>query len=248
MLGYADEFGNIGAIPDMARWMSTVRSARMGFLLAVQDLAQLGAIYGKEGRQIIVTDCSTKIALAKTSADDAEWFSRGSGTATVLACTAGDSRKRGERLARSGSRGMSEVARPLLTPARSRGWPTDTMLVLSGNRQPMLVRQQRWYQERRLRRLGRMPVPWRREPGTHGAERGHSSGAPGQRRDAARAVPGPEPAPVQDDGAIQLDHDLPAGAATWVQAPDAWATVAPGEVPTAALTGTESGFDVLQDG
>ena len=50
VLGMLDEFGNIGAIPDMARWMSTVRSARIGFLLAVQDLAQLGAIYGREGR------------------------------------------------------------------------------------------------------------------------------------------------------------------------------------------------------
>ena len=158
VLGMLDEFGNIGAIPDMARWMSTVRSARIGFLLAVQDLAQLGAIYGREGRQIIVTDCATKIALARTSADDAEWFSRGAGTATVLSHTAGDSRKRGDRLARGGSRGMSETGRALLTPGEVTRMAEDTMLVLSGNRQPMLVRQRRWYQDRRLRRLRNLPA------------------------------------------------------------------------------------------
>ena len=155
VVGYADEFGNIGAVPDMARWMSTVRSARIGMVLAVQDLAQLGATYGKDGRQIIVTDCATRIALSRTSADDAEWFSRGTGTATVLSYTAGDSRRRGQTMAHSGTRGVSEIARPLLTPGEVTRLPADTMLVLAGNRQPALVRQRRWYQDRALRRLCR---------------------------------------------------------------------------------------------
>jgi type IV secretion system protein VirD4 len=247
VLGYLDEFGNIGAIPDMARWMSTVRSARLGFLLAVQDLAQLGATYGKEGRQIIVTDCSTKIALSKTSADDAEWFSRGTGTATVIAYSAGDSRKRGERLARSGNRGSSEVARPLLTPGEITRLPVDTMLVLSGNRQPMLVRQRRWYQDRHLRHLGRLTT-------TGGTAATCPTGAkeaapqPAYRMAGeASSTPAPECIAVHDDGAIQLDHGLPAGAATWVQAPDARPEAAPGHGSAAAAAQAEPGFDVLQD-
>jgi type IV secretion system protein VirD4 len=257
VLGYADEFGNIGEIPDMARWMSTVRSARMGFLLAVQDLAQLGAIYGKEGRQIIVTDCSTKIALAKTSADDAEWFSRGSGTATVLTYTAGDSRKRGDHLARSGVRGMSEVSRPLLTAGEVTRLPEDTMLVLSGNRQPMLVKQQRWYRDRRLRCLGKLhplasPLPDEQVPSA-GVDR--SLPLPvelpvrGTRRldttTVAASVASADAA-VQDEGAICLDHNLQAGESTWVEAPED--VEVPPPVPDPVTSGAATtGFDVLQD-
>jgi type IV secretion system protein VirD4 len=260
VLGYADEFGNIGAIPDMARWMSTVRSARMGFLLAVQDLAQLGAIYGKEGRQIIVTDCSTKIALARTSADDAEWFSRGTGTATVLSYTAGDSRKRGERLPRSGSRGVSETGRPLLTPGEVTRLPEDTMLVLSSNRQPMLVRQRRWYQDRRLRQLVRLHPPEQ-----HAAQSTMQvapsapfvSAAPvapsqvtQQGAASADALSGQVPVVAPDDGAIHLDHDLPAGECTWVEAPEDGAEPAPAREPVgvAGEPAAANTFEPLLDG
>jgi type IV secretory pathway TraG/TraD family ATPase VirD4 len=257
VLGYADEFGNIGEVPDMARWMSTVRSARMGFLLAVQDLAQLGAIYGKEGRQIIVTDCSTKIALAKTSADDAEWFSRGSGTATVLSYTAGDSRKRGDHLARSGVRSMSEVSRPLLTAGEVTRLPEDTMLVLAGNRQPMLVKQQRWYQDRLLRRLGKLhptasPLPDQQVPSAgvdHSLPLAVEHPARGTQRLKTTTLVAPKVsagAPVQDDGAICLDHNLDAGESTWVEAPEDPDPAIPMPDPVTSGAAT-TGFDVLQD-
>jgi type IV secretion system protein VirD4 len=254
VLGYADEFGNIGEIPDMARWMSTVRSARIGFLLAVQDLAQLGAIYGKEGRQIIVTDCSTKIALAKTSADDAEWFSRGTGTATVLAYSAGDSRKRGDQLARSGSRGVQEIARPLLTPGEVTRMPKDTMLVLAGNRQPLLVMQRRWYQDRRLRRLGRSAATAPRAR----AGRVTSTTLAVSREDlwapsAATAAPSTPAAP--DDDGVRLDHTYAAGAATWVEAPMDQAgvalvqgqTIAAAPEPPADAAGAAQAFELPHD-
>ncbi|HXT35884.1 MAG TPA: type IV secretory system conjugative DNA transfer family protein, partial [Chloroflexota bacterium] len=160
----------------------------------------------------------------KTSADDAEWFSRGTGAATVLSYSAGDNRKRGDRLARSGNRGVSEIGRPLLTPDEVTRLPEDTMLVLSGNRQPILVRQRRWYRDRRLRKLARtQPL-------------GHGLVAPevlvgGERWDAEEFTATVEPmvaatsvatasSPTPDDGAIRLDHGLPAGEATWVVAPE----------------------------
>jgi type IV secretion system protein VirD4 len=242
VLGYADEFGNIGEIPDMARWMSTVRSARIGFLLAVQDLAQLGAIYGKEGRQIIVTDCSTKIALAKTSADDAEWFSRGTGTATVLAYSAGDSRKRGDQLARSGSRGVQEIARPLLTPGEVTRLPEDTMLVLAGNRQPVMVTQRRWYQDRRLRRQGRIgsvaDAPRARAGRVAAATLASSQHGDAKAETMPAVAPASENISVpKDDGAIRLDHAYPSGAATWLQAPESQSDVVP--APEHATTGND---------
>ena len=39
---YADEFGNLGAIPEMATWISTMRSAGVGMMLAVQSTKQGG--------------------------------------------------------------------------------------------------------------------------------------------------------------------------------------------------------------
>jgi type IV secretion system protein VirD4 len=151
---YLDEFGNMGAIPDMARLMTTVRSARIGCMVAVQDLAQIGANYGRDGKQIIITGCGTKIALAMTSADDAEWFSKQCGTRTVLTRTAGDSRKRGQALAGQGNRGLSESGRALFTADEITRMHEREMVVLSGNIHPIKVQQQRYYEQRRLRRLG----------------------------------------------------------------------------------------------
>jgi type IV secretory pathway TraG/TraD family ATPase VirD4 len=156
-----DEFGNVGAIPQMQRWLSTIRSARMGCVLAVQDLAQLSATYGRDHRQVIVTACTTRVGLAGMVAGDAQWFSEQTGTATVVTRSAGSSRKRGETLPQSGNEGQSESSQPLLTPGEVTRMRKDQLLMLAGNRQPALLRQRRWYQDRRLKRLG----TWRLDSG-----------------------------------------------------------------------------------
>jgi len=167
ILGYLDEFGNLGKIYNFPTWMTTVRSAGMGFILAVQSLSQL-AIYndhGVDGKGIILEACNVKIALAKTTAEDAKWFSEQTGTATVLAANAGASRKRGAVLVDHGNQGYSETSRPLLTPGEVTRLATNTLLLLSGNRPPAVVTQVRWYSKRlglfptRLRRLGLRRLP-----------------------------------------------------------------------------------------
>jgi len=118
------------------------------------------------------------------------------------------------------------------------------MLVLSGNRQPILVRQRRWYRDRRLRKLART------QPLGHGLVAPETL-AGGERWDAEEFTPPAEPleaatsaatagSPTPDDGAIRLDHGLPAGETTWVVAPEdlaPTATLAPvgatGRGPTA---------------
>jgi type IV secretory pathway TraG/TraD family ATPase VirD4 len=160
ILGYLDEFGNLGQIYNFPTWMTTVRSAGMGFILAVQSLSQLKKLYDDEGMKIILEACNVKIALAKTTDEDAKWFSEQTGTATVLAANAGASRKRGAVLVDHGNQGYSETSRPLLTPGEVTRLATNTLLLLSGNRPPAVVTQMRWYSKRlgvfptRLRRLG----------------------------------------------------------------------------------------------
>ncbi len=165
ILGYLDEFGNLGQIYNFPTWMTTVRSAGMGFILAVQSLAQLKKLYEDAGMKIILEACNVKIALAKTTDEDAKWFSEQTGTATVLAANAGASRKRGAVLVDHGNQGYSETSRPLLTPGEVTRLATNTLLLLSGNRPPAVVTQVRWYRKRlglfptRLRRLGLRRLP-----------------------------------------------------------------------------------------
>src|SRR5262249_52985427 len=116
VLCMVDEFGNVGAIPQMHKWLSTIRSAKMGCLLAVHDLAQRPATYGRDDRQVMVTTCTTRVGLAGMVAGDAQWFSEQTGTATVVTHTAGTSRKRGEAVPQSGNEGLAESSQPLLTP------------------------------------------------------------------------------------------------------------------------------------
>jgi type IV secretory pathway TraG/TraD family ATPase VirD4 len=167
ILGYLDEFGNLGRIYNFPTWMTTVRSAGMGFILAVQSLSQLDIYndHGVDGKAIILEACNVKIALAKTTAEDAKWFSEQTGTATVLAANAGASRKRGAVLVDHGNQGYSETSRPLLTPGEVTRMATNTLLLLSGNRPPAVVTQVRWYSKRlgvfptRIRRLGLLRLP-----------------------------------------------------------------------------------------
>jgi len=165
ILGYCDEFGNLGTIYNFPTWMTTVRSAGMGFILAVQALAQLEELYGAEGKEIIMGACNVKIALAKTTDKDAKWFSEQTGMTTVLAANAGVSRKRGAVLVDHGNQGYSETSQPLMTPGDVTRMPTNKMLLLSGNRPPVVVTQVRWYSKRlglfstRVRRLGLLRLP-----------------------------------------------------------------------------------------
>ena len=165
ILGYLDEFGNLGQICNFPTWMTTVRSAGMGFILAVQSLSQLKKLYEDEGMKIILEACNVKIALAKTTDEDAKWFSEQTGTATVLAANAGASRKRGAVLVDHGNQGYSETSQPLMTPGDVTRMPTTKMLLLSGNRPPVVVTQVRWYSKRlglfstRVRKRGLLRLP-----------------------------------------------------------------------------------------
>jgi len=152
VLCYLDEFGNLGHIPGFERWIATVRSARVGCLLVVQDTAQLVATYGEPGAAIILTNAMTKICLAKVSRADAEYFSKLTGESTVLAASRSASRALLRPWADRGNRGAGEVARPVLTPAELRTLG-DAALVVSQDRQPLVLRQRPWFRVPALARL-----------------------------------------------------------------------------------------------
>jgi type IV secretion system protein VirD4 len=151
VMGYLDEFGTIGHIPDFASRMATVRSAGIGCLLVVQDLAQLEKAYGKEDADTILSNATTKLCLARVTRDDAEYFSDLAGTTTVLSANQSASRPLLIPWADRGNRGVGEVERALITPDELRTM-RDQVFVIAGDHNPIRARQRRYYDDPALAR------------------------------------------------------------------------------------------------
>ena len=172
---YLDEFGNCGTITNVASAITTLRAARGGFLLILQTLAQLVTAYGKEGKEIIMAGCATKLCLAGTSGEDAAYFSKEADKQTAVSANAGESKKLGAFRPQHDNLGYSEMSTELIKPGEIRTLPRDQMVVLSGNTLPMTLRQRAWYPWRyrdnwwmhvqAAMRLGApWYAPWRGEP------------------------------------------------------------------------------------
>jgi len=152
VLGYLDEFGTVGHIPEFASRMATVRSAGIGCLLVVQDLAQLKKAYGEEDADTILSNSTTKLCLGRVTHDDAEYFSKLAGTTTVLSANRSASRALLVPWADRGNRGAGEAQRALITPDELRVM-RDELFAVAGHRHPIRAHQRRYYDDPALARL-----------------------------------------------------------------------------------------------
>jgi len=227
VLAYLDEFGVLGRIPQFPARMATIRASRFGVILVVQALHQLAATYGREGAATILTNATTKLCLARVSGEDADYFSRLAGTATVHSRSRGRSRATVAPLADRGTVGAGEAARPLLTPDELRTMG-DGVLVVSADRHPVLARQRRYY---------RVPALVRRLPGGRPAVPGDPDPlAPFRARRAADPLPAAAlvvPDPAADDAPVDDGVTASAGAAVATVAAPAMPARAP-LIPEAA--------------
>jgi len=224
VLAYLDEFGALGRIPQFPARMATIRASRFGVILVVQALHQIAATYGREGAATILTNATTKLCLARVSGEDADYFSRLAGTATVHSRSRGRSRATVAPLADRGNVGTGEAARPLLTPDELRTLGAG-VLVVAADRHPILARQRRYYRVPALvRRLphGRAPAPG--DPDPLGPFRARRAAAPLPA--AALAVPLP-------DGVGELAGGLPGA----LLDPRAVVPALAGSAPTATEVG-----------
>ncbi len=206
VLAYLDEFGTLGHIPEFQSRMATVRSARIGCLLVVQDLAQLTKEYGKEDADTILTNATTKLCLAGVTHDDAEYFSKLAGTTTVHATNRGSTHPLLLPWADRGNRGVGEVARPLITADELRTLGDDVLLV-AGRHHPVRARQTRYYADAALR--ARLPDPARGDP-----------------LDAFRRRRAARPLPLPDDGEGFPSQAAPVPPQNRADDSSAWATLA----------------------
>ncbi len=241
VLAYLDEFGTVGHIPEFAARMATVRAAGIGCLLVVQDLAQLTKAYGAEDADTILSNATTKLCLGRVTHDDAEYFSKLAGTATVYGASRSASRALLVPWADRGHRGLGEVARPLVTPDELRTM-RDEVFMVAGHRNPIRIRQRRYYDDPALARL--MPdlargdplvALLRRVPLPVPALASPPSTATGA---ASGADPLLTPSVADAPPAVPRAPDAPRAAATPqpANAPDAPTTDASADAPHAAPT------------
>jgi len=120
----------------------------VGFLLIVQTLAQLEALYGREGKATLMAGCGSKMALSGTGDADAEWFSRQTDKQTVTAANVGEQRKIGAWRPQNDSAGYTETSTELITAGQIRTLPRDQMVLLTGNVPPVKLAQRAWYHKR----------------------------------------------------------------------------------------------------
>jgi len=151
VLAYLDEFGTIGHIPEFASRMATVRSAGIGCLLVVQDLAQLTKAYGAEDADTILSNATTKMCLGRVTHDDAEYFSKLAGITTVYSANRSASRPLLMPWEDRGNRGIGESQRALITPDELRTM-RDEVFIVAGHQHPIRARQRRYYDDPALAR------------------------------------------------------------------------------------------------
>jgi len=229
VLAYLDEFGVLGRIPQFPSRMATIRASRFGVILVVQALHQIRATYGEEGAATILTNATTKLCLARVSGDDAAYFSRLTGTATVHSRSRGRSRATVAPLADRGTVGAGEAARPLLTPDELRTLGAG-VLVVAADRHPLLARQRRYYRVPALvRRLPLGHLPGLGDPDPLAPFRARRAAAP--LPDAALAVPLPDGDGESGEGLPGALPDPRTGVAP-VPAAGAPAAVVMGDLPS----------------
>ncbi len=153
-----DEAGTVGAISRLPHWLATLRSARVGVVLAFQALSQATTIYGPEGRADIEENCQTHLLFGGAGYASAAWMSAGIGDTTVVQRSAAKARERTRVFAGTGNESRSEATAPLLRPEQITEMEPGTLVARIAHHRPLRVRVAPWYRSWRLkRRAGRAP-------------------------------------------------------------------------------------------
>lgn len=119
-----DEFANVGRLPDMIEKLTVSAGRNIRFLLAVQDLAQITAVYSKEDAGVIGGNCDTWLFLRTNEPETAKIISAKVGNYTVRTTTLQ------RRPVGPNSASESATGRPLVTPDEVLRWPVGTSLLM----------------------------------------------------------------------------------------------------------------------
>ncbi len=146
---YLDEFCNAGVIPKFTRYISTVRSRGIAFILAVQNFGQLRDTYGENGRDTILANCITHIVFPGCGLQETRYYSEKLGKTTV-GTTSRSERDTSDWLASPHTQTQGETQRDLMTSDEIRTMPDHSLLVFISKYHPVLVRNTPYYLDSEL--------------------------------------------------------------------------------------------------
>lgn len=126
-----DEIANIGQIPNLQRYISTMRSYGISIILIFQTLTQVEAM-DKQNWKTIVGNCDTFIYLGGKEQSTNEYVSKSVGKMTI------DQRQTNETKGSHGSYGTqdSTLGRELLDPSEMEKIPGDECIVMLSGLEP----------------------------------------------------------------------------------------------------------------
>lgn len=126
-----DEIANIGQIPNLQRYISTMRSYGISIILIFQTLTQVEAM-DKNNWKTIVGNCDTFVYLGGKEQSTNEYVSKSVGKMTI------DQRQTNETKGSHGSYGLqdSTLGRDLLDPSEMEKIPGDECIVMLSGLDP----------------------------------------------------------------------------------------------------------------
>ena len=158
-----DEFGH-STIPNFVSTANTIRGYRVSLSIVLQSIAQLSARYGHDYAQSIQGGFNTAIAYAGSDPETALYFERVMGKTRVYQYhdpTAGQ----GHRTATSHHEQYRE--QNLMNAGEIRTMQSDSVLIVSGNSQPVLIPSKGYFEVGKWRRATSLPpVPVEVDRGT----------------------------------------------------------------------------------
>lgn len=127
-----DEFANIGVIPNIANVCATARSRRIGIAICLQGIEQLERNYGQHNASDILNNLKTQVILSGLKERSAEYVSKLSGYTSI------ETRSTSYSLTdKNKNETVSEQRRELLTPDEVRRMPSDKVLIIAHNKNPV---------------------------------------------------------------------------------------------------------------
>lgn len=154
---YLDEFGNQN-IPHFPEHVSLVRSAGIALIMAIQSHGQLVGAYEEEGKSTILANATTHVVFPGCGLPETSYYAERSGEMTIATMTKSSSGGMGLTVSHGQAR------RQLMTSDEIRRMPERSLLVITDNVAPLIVRNFPYFEMPQLKARASMPyqLPHRR--------------------------------------------------------------------------------------
>lgn len=152
-----DEFANIGVIPNFAQLAATCRSRKLSLTIGIQGIEQLHQNYGKENGDSIFNNLKSKMFYPGLATTTAQIASQLCGYTTIATESKSEGKNKDSR-----STSTSYQRRELLDSDEIRRLPSDEILLILHNREPVIDKQNKYYEDNTFqKRVSNEPLPIR---------------------------------------------------------------------------------------